>query len=120
MMGAIPIYWGAPNVNDFLPHPDAIIRVSDFGSTKELADYLQLLTTSDTAYQKHMQWRHEPLTQSFLDLFETSPGHPPCHLCDLIAREKIHGERQKKIDLRNFPKTSKQISKGTTDPYPMS
>lgn len=48
MMGAIPIYWGAPNVNDFLPHPDAIVRVSDFGSTKELAEYLQVLTTSDT------------------------------------------------------------------------
>jgi hypothetical protein len=88
LMGAIPIYWGAPDVNDFLPHPNAIIRVSDFESLEALADYLELLMTSDTAYKKHMQWRNEPLPQSFLNLFGTSPGHAPCHLCDLIAREK--------------------------------
>lgn len=88
LMGAIPIYWGAPNVNDFLPHPNAIIRVSDFESIEGLANYLQFLTTSDTAYQRHMEWRYKALPQSFLDLFQTSPGHAPCHLCDLIASEK--------------------------------
>ncbi len=88
-MGAIPIYWGASNVNDYLPHPNAIIRVSDFESIEALANYLNLLTISDTAYEKHMQWRNEPLPQSFVDLFGTSPGHAPCRLCDLIAREKI-------------------------------
>ncbi len=88
MMGAIPIYWGAPNVNDFLPDPDAIIRVSDFKSIEALTEYLHFLTTSDTAYEKHMQWRHRPLPQHFLDHFNTAPVQAPCTLCDLIAKNK--------------------------------
>eukprot|EP00516_Mucochytrium_quahogii_P010720 CAMPEP_0203773958 /NCGR_PEP_ID=MMETSP0099_2-20121227/4977_1 /ASSEMBLY_ACC=CAM_ASM_000209 /TAXON_ID=96639 /ORGANISM=" , Strain NY0313808BC1" /LENGTH=70 /DNA_ID=CAMNT_0050671907 /DNA_START=320 /DNA_END=529 /DNA_ORIENTATION=+ len=28
--GAVPIYNGAPNIVDFLPHPDAVIHLNQF------------------------------------------------------------------------------------------
>lgn len=88
MMGSIPVYWGAPDVTDLLPHPDAIIRVSDFSSLKKLAEYIESLLTSPDAHEKHMQWRKQPLPDSFTKVFRTSVGGAACRLCDHIARAK--------------------------------
>lgn len=34
--GVIPIYWGATNIKEVLPDPDAVIHVSDFESLDKL------------------------------------------------------------------------------------
>lgn len=88
LMGAIPIYWGAPDINDFLPHPDAVIRVSDFDSMQALATYLNILINSPTAYQKHLQWRGKTVGKGFLNQSGSSPSRALCKMCDVIALEK--------------------------------
>ena len=39
--GAVPIYLGAPNINEFAPGEHCFIHANDFKSPKELADYIE-------------------------------------------------------------------------------
>jgi hypothetical protein len=89
-MGAIPIYWGAPDVVGLLPDPDAIIDASSFDSLEALATYINFLMESPDAYQKHMQWREKPLAESFRRVFDKSVGAAACQLCDHIAYLKYN------------------------------
>jgi hypothetical protein len=38
--GAVPVYWGAPDVELFAPGPHSVIRAADFASPADLAEYL--------------------------------------------------------------------------------
>ena len=67
LAGAVPIYLGAPNVEDFAPGDRCYIDVRDFASPRELADYLQRCMTDNDEYMKYHQWRHEPWRTNFLD-----------------------------------------------------
>lgn len=58
--GVVPVYMGAPNVNEFIPHPRSIINVADFNSPKELANYLDYLLKNETAYNEYLEWRLLP------------------------------------------------------------
>ena len=60
MAGSIPIYIGADTIDDYVPD-DSIIKVSDFLSIKELADYMINVSTNQTLYEKHLAWRTRPL-----------------------------------------------------------
>jgi hypothetical protein len=66
--GIVPVYHGAPNIRQFLPHDDAAILASDFSSPAELADYMNHLTLDSQAYARHLAWRQRPLSESFTNL----------------------------------------------------
>jgi len=59
--GCIPIYYGAPNVADYVPEPDSIIDYAQLGSPAALLAELERLAGNDTAYQAKMAWRKKPL-----------------------------------------------------------
>ena len=54
--GAVPIYFGAPNVLDFVP-PHSIIDGTKFSSKEELASYLKNLANDPVAYAEYHAWR---------------------------------------------------------------
>ena len=58
--GTIPIYMGNPSVERQLPHPDSIIRVSDFPTMASLVDYLSQVAKSPQLLAKHHAWRKIP------------------------------------------------------------
>jgi tetratricopeptide (TPR) repeat protein len=66
LAGSVPIYLGAPNVNDFAPGYKCFINISDFSSAKDLADYL--LSMSDDEYMSFHEWRTKPLMSNFIDI----------------------------------------------------
>ena len=66
--GSVPIYDGAPNVDDWLPCHHCIIDVRKFPSARVLADYLKVLEKNMTLYGEYHQWRNEPVRESFLSL----------------------------------------------------
>lgn len=78
MAGSVPVYLGAPNVQDFAPEVGArptsrsrsssYIDVSKFDSPEALASYLLYLQANDTAYQGYHRWRSEPWTWEFQHL----------------------------------------------------
>lgn len=109
LSGAIPLYWGAPNIDDFLPSgrrsvveverfipgqlgdAEAAAKVRDdgAGAFQKLGEFLQHLETDDAAVKQLLAWRHvkraEEWGENFLDnMYHTDPI---CALC-AEAREK--------------------------------
>jgi hypothetical protein len=60
--GSVPVYLGADNIDDFAPNSKAVIKVSDFGTIKDLAKYLSYLNQNDTAYEEHLVWKYDRST----------------------------------------------------------
>lgn len=71
LAGAVPIYLGAPNVDDYAPGDNCYINVADFDSPKELALYLKRCLTDEDEYLKYHRWRNEPWRKEFLDKVRT-------------------------------------------------
>ncbi|KAH9588860.1 Glycosyl transferase family 10 [Trypanosoma melophagium] len=109
LSGAIPLYWGAPNIDDFLPSGRrSVVEVERFipgqlgdaeaaakvwddgaGAFQKLGEFLQHLETDDAAVKQLLAWRHvkraEEWGENFLDnMYHTDPI---CALC-AEAREK--------------------------------
>ena len=59
--GTVPVYLGdAKHLKSLLPHPKAAIFVDDYnGNYTKLAQYLNYLTTNETAYEEHREWRKD-------------------------------------------------------------
>jgi len=86
--GTVPVYLGAPNIDDYLPGDRCIIKVSDFSNAKDLARYLISLTKNQTEYENYLAWKQKPLRQSFLDLLASEHIPPLRRLCLKIAELK--------------------------------
>jgi alpha-1,3-fucosyltransferase 10 len=64
---SLPIYHGAPNIDDFLPSVDpqypSVIKANDFESPKHLAEHLKYLISNETAYEEYFKWKQLPRNQ---------------------------------------------------------
>jgi len=84
--GSVPIYFGAPNIRDFLPHPDSALLIEDFDNVGALIDYVQRASADELVYAKHMAWKFEQLPNSFTERVAARPVDSIfCRTCDLIA-----------------------------------
>lgn len=83
--GAVPIYFGAPNVMDFVP-PHSIIDGSKFKSMEELADYVKALANDPVGYAEYHAWRRCGVVGNYGDTRATSLDTLPCRLCDAVSR----------------------------------
>lgn len=48
--GCVPVYLGAPNVEEYAPGSNCFIKAADFSGPKELANYLLHLDKHDSEY----------------------------------------------------------------------
>ena len=76
MAGSIPVYLGAPNVDDFAPGENCFINVDDFDSPAKLAAYLHYLDEDDNAYASYHAWRTKPLRPAFLNKLKSVSRNP--------------------------------------------
>ncbi|GJM87888.1 hypothetical protein PR202_ga03887 [Eleusine coracana subsp. coracana] len=83
--GSVPIYFGAPNVWDFVP-PNSIIDASKFSSLKELASYVKTLANDPVAYAEYHAWRRCGIFGNFGRAREMSLDTLPCRLCELVSK----------------------------------
>lgn len=67
-IGALPVYMGAPNVDEWLPGKDSIVKTSDFRSPAELATYLQKLLSDDKEYKSYFKWKDHKLSPQVLHI----------------------------------------------------
>lgn len=58
--GCVPVYFGAPNVLDYVPYPDAIIDVRALGGARKAAEEIARLVADDAAYAEKHAWRETP------------------------------------------------------------
>ncbi|KAJ1686171.1 hypothetical protein LUZ63_017561 [Rhynchospora breviuscula] len=82
--GSVPIYFGAPNVWDFVP-PNSIIDGSKFGSLEELASYVKKVGEDPVAYAEFHAWRRCGILGNYWRVREMSLDTLPCRLCQLVA-----------------------------------
>lgn len=84
--GSIPIYFGAPNVWDFVP-PNSIIDGSQFSSVEQLASYVKDLADDPVAYAEYHAWRRCGVLGNYGKTRATSLDTLPCRLCEFISRK---------------------------------
>ncbi|GFQ77937.1 alpha-(1,3)-fucosyltransferase 10 [Trichonephila clavata] len=99
-IGSVPIYYGSPKIEDWLPNPKSAILVKNFESPKQLAEHLLALLADDSAYEEYLEhmirsqisnkrlieamanreWgiNNDPAKKSFIDCFE-------CLVCKRVA-----------------------------------
>lgn len=94
-VGAIPIYLGAPNIHQYLPHSKAAILVKDFDSVAAVAEYVKMLDSDDAKYTDYM--RHKQMYNSG-DLVTNSL------LVDLLEKRKWGVTSQQQFSMGNFVK----------------
>ena len=74
--GSVPVYLGAPNVEDFAPGDSCYISTKNFNSPRDLAEYLQKLDRDPQLFQNYFNWKKEPLRPRFLQLVERQQNWP--------------------------------------------
>lgn len=81
--GVVPVYFGAPNINDFIPHPNSIVNAADFDDLDALGDYIRELLSDDDKLMRHHEWRNYPLPKWFIKKFEPfmEPNNEFCRMC---------------------------------------
>ena len=84
--GAVPIYFGAPNVWDFVP-PHSIIDGSKFGSMEELASYVKALANDPVAYAEYHAWRRCGVLGNYHKTRAASLDTLPCRLCEAVSKK---------------------------------
>ncbi|KAE8677359.1 Alpha-(1,4)-fucosyltransferase [Hibiscus syriacus] len=82
--GAVPIYFGAPNVLDFVP-PHSIIDGTKFSSMEELASYVKALANDPVAYAEYHAWRRCGVLGNYAKARATSLDTLPCRLCEVVS-----------------------------------
>ena len=84
LAGAVPIYLGAPNIEEFAPGDNCFVDVRQFESPKSLADFIKKCYEDEQLYAKFFGWRNQPLRQSFLNKINEQKEHPLVRLCRKI------------------------------------
>eukprot|EP00899_Mesostigma_viride_P000308 jgi/Mesvir1/10278/Mv07824-RA.2 len=97
--GCLPLYMGAPNIQQFLPY-DASRMIVDRNAyaTEELFfKEIQRLMDDDDAYEEYMAWRKDawagkPFHAAYqMYMNEYGKGRPRCQLCQYLATRKLRG-----------------------------
>ena len=89
--GSVPVYLGAPNIEEFAPGDHCYINVANFPSPQRLAEYLLHLNNDHAAYAEYFAWKRKPLRPGFLRLVElasTPSGIRLCHKLQSVACSK--------------------------------
>ena len=85
--GCLPIYLGAPNINEFIPTMDSVIDFQAYGSAELLAQELHRLSSNQTAYLEKFEWQKHPERwgKEFnqLQLHSKKESHTQCQLCQV-------------------------------------
>ena len=87
LVGTVPIYRGAPNVDAFAPDPRCFIDATKFSSEAELAAYVRHLDANPDAYAEYLSWRGRPLSASFRSLLDRLRTPPWARLAALVVGE---------------------------------
>ncbi|KAI5070356.1 hypothetical protein GOP47_0014699 [Adiantum capillus-veneris] len=83
--GAVPIYFGAENVEDFVP-PHSIINGLKFASIESLAAYVKEVAADPVLYAQFHAWRRCGVMGSYHQTRAVSLDSLPCRLCAVVSK----------------------------------
>lgn len=79
--GTVPIYLGAPNINDFAPGENCFINITSFESPKSLGEFINKCYNDDELYTKFFEWKNKPLKTEFQEKLNAVKESPFKSLC---------------------------------------
>lgn len=82
--GSVPIYLGAPNINEFSPGGNSFIDVNAYSSPKELAASILDYCNDSDLYNRLLEWKKHPLKPKLRKLIEDQKDHPFERLACLV------------------------------------
>lgn len=82
--GAVPIYFGAPNITDYLPDASCLVNAAHFSSPKELAEYIELCYRDESRYMQYHKWRSQSWDSDFTKKVDILDIDPFIRLCSLL------------------------------------
>ncbi len=93
--GAIPIYYGAPNIDQFVPS-DSIIKVPyplTTGGVKQVAQRIEQVFNSEEEYNRLTHFKRlGGYEDKLLEMFNFTRVHVRCRLCQKIMSLKCNNE----------------------------
>ena len=92
--GSVPVYYGAPNINRFIPHPSSIINVKDFNSTGDLVEYLKQVAANETLYLQYFDWKKKPFAADFMRVLRLATRTVQCRMAMLLAGLDFEKDQQ--------------------------
>lgn len=84
--GAVPVYLGAPNIEDGFVPTGSIVNTVSFSSTASLAEYIKLLLRDKTAWDRHQEWRTLPPDTKFVARFNKTAIDVDCRICQAVNK----------------------------------
>ena len=91
LVGSVPIYLGAPNVEDWLPcRTNCIIDLRRFKTPRDAALFIKNVAKNRTLYESYHQWRNEEIPdklKKMLKYFSSMRNYSlECVLCEMSKR----------------------------------
>lgn len=96
-VGSVPIYFGAPNVRDWLPNDAAAILLQEYNTVAELVARLNMLLDDDTLYEGHLRHKtaaridNERLLREFRNNPRSADALETAARLECLVCESIHG-----------------------------
>ncbi|CAF1098741.1 unnamed protein product [Didymodactylos carnosus] len=88
--GSVPIYLGAPNIDEWLPCENCIIDLRKFKTPQDAAKFLNRVAENKTLYETYHQWRSRQVTKHFQNLLSyfnyTEDYSLDCIVCHMAHR----------------------------------
>jgi len=98
---SLPVYMGAPNVDEWLPGDNSIIKTDDFSSPKELANYLLKLASNEPEYESYFAWKKKPLKKEFIKRYHQCILSSECRVCERVVKEREFARNNSKEIIQN-------------------
>lgn len=86
--GSVPVYLGAPNIDEFAPGENCFVHAADFSGVDELAAYLNHLDTDDEAYAAYLKWKSADLLPSYRAMLDRI-AEPAFHRLSKVVAERL-------------------------------
>ena len=77
--GVVPVYFGAPNVDRFIPHPSAVIMADQY-TPRDLAILLNETASDPSKYARYFEWKKKPFTEDFNRILRLASRTVQCRL----------------------------------------
>jgi hypothetical protein len=89
--GTVPVYVGATDIKEWLPHPSAVIHLLYYATPQLAALHIKQILSNETAYMEHQAWTEMPFQPGFHRILEEQFDSVFCRLCDWYDKEKRGG-----------------------------
>lgn len=98
LVGAVPVYFGASNIDEFAPGDNCYVDVRKYKTAAELAAHLKACLEEPALYEQYQQWRKQPLREVFVLKAAQMQEHPFIRLCRLVKEEPFRKDYRREID----------------------